>query len=162
MILEETTKQVTSLIWQPVFSMWKGLATAYSLAETSPPNLQASTGGKYDIQLGFQTSGGLSSQFNHGDTVVFDITTAQKNTSLSSQDFAFRSIPGTAGSFYAASYFGGTGSNGKGTDYAGATTFTVLGVPEPASGFAAAGICLAGLAVGFPNRAKKAVLAIFA
>ena len=140
-----STKQVTALKWTPVWSQWHGLATAYSLVETTPPLLQASTGGKFDIQLGFQTSGGLPNQFNQGDQVVFDITTTQANTSLSSLDFAFKSVPGTAGSFYSAALIQNTGSNDKQSDWAGATTFTFISVPEPASGWAAAGMCLVAL-----------------
>jgi len=137
------TKQVTSLIFTPVFSLWQGLSTVYSLG-LSKDNEQASTGGKFDIVLGFQTMGGVPNQFNQGDVVVFDITTSQA-TSLSSQDFAFLSTPGSAGSFYSAALIQNTGSNNKQSDYAGATTFTVLGVPEPASGFTAAACCFAGL-----------------
>jgi hypothetical protein len=140
-----STKQVTALRFTPVFSQWHGLATAYSLVETTPPSLQASTGGNYDILLGFQTSGGLPSEFNQGDQVVFDITTTQANTSLSSLDFAFKSVPGSAGSFYSAALIQDTGKNNKQSDYAGATTFTFISVPEPASGWAAAGLCLAAL-----------------
>jgi hypothetical protein len=142
------TKQVTSLTFTPVFTMWHGLANAFSLIE-SKNNEQASTGGKYDILLGFQTKG-VPSQFNQGDQVVFDITT-QPGTSLSSQDFAFLSTPGTAGSFYAAGLIQNTGINNKQSDYAGATTFTVLGVPEPVSGLATAGCCLVGLAMSLPR-----------
>ena len=137
------TKQVTALQFTPVFSQWHGLSTAYSLG-LSQNNEQASTGGNYDILLGFQTMG-VPSQFNQGDQVVFDITTTQANTSLSSLDFAFKSTPGTAGSFYSAALIQNTGNNNKQTDYAGSTTFTFLSVPEPASGWAAAGLCLVAL-----------------
>ena len=78
---------------------------------------------------------------------MFDITTSQANTELTSLDFAMRSVPGSAGSFYAAAFIQGTGQNHKDSDFAGASTFTVLGVPEPASGFAAASVCLVGLGV---------------
>jgi hypothetical protein len=139
------TKQVTALQFTPVFSQWQGLATAYSLVETQPSLLQASTGGKFDILLGFQTQGGVPNQFNQGDKVVFDITTTQANTSLSSLDFAFKSVPGTAGSFYSAALIQNTGNNNKQSDWAGSDTFTFISVPEPVSGWAAAGLCLAAL-----------------
>jgi hypothetical protein len=152
------TKHVTSLTFTPVFSLWQGLSTAYSLS-LNQNNLQAgANGGDFDIQLGFQTGGGLSSQFNRGDTVVFDITTTQKNTSLSSLDFAFRSFNGphgTVNTYYEAAYLGGIGGNNSG--WVGASTFTVLGVPEPASGFTAAACCLVGL-VGVAGRRAKTVL----
>jgi hypothetical protein len=140
------TKQVTSLTFTPVFGLWQGLATASSVIE-SKNNEQASTGGKYDILLGFQAQGGVKNQFNQGDQVVYNITTTQAGTSLSSQDFAFLSTPGTAGSYYAAALIQNTGNNNKQSDYAGATSFTVLGVPEPASGLAAGACCLAGLVI---------------
>jgi len=137
------TKSVTALQFTPVFSQWQGLSTAYSLG-LSKNNEQASTGGSYDILLGFQSMG-VPSQFNQGDTVVFDITTTQANTTLSSLDFAFKSVPGTAGSFYSAGLIQNTGNNNKQSDYAGSDTFTFISVPEPASGWAAAGLCLAAL-----------------
>jgi hypothetical protein len=146
------TKQVTALQFTPVFSQWQGLSTVYSLG-LSQNNEQASTGGNYDILLGFQTKG-VPSQFNQGDQVVFDITTSQPNTSLSSLDFAFKSTPGTAGSFYSAALIQNTGSNNKQSDYAGSTTFTFISVPEPVSGWAAAGLCLAALGL----RKGKALL----
>ena len=137
------TKQVTALQFTPVFSQWQGLSTVYSLG-LSQNNEQASTGGNYSILLGFQTKG-VPNQFNQGDQVVFDITTTQANTSLSSLDFAFRSVPGTAGSFYSAALIQNTGNNNKQSDWAGATTFTFISVPEPVSGWAAAGLCLVAL-----------------
>jgi hypothetical protein len=140
------TKQVTSLIFTPVFSLWQGLEDNFSL-QLSRNNEQAATGGNYDILLDFSTSHGASRRFGTGDQVVFDITTSQANTELSSLDFAMRSVPGSAGSFYAAAFIQGTGFNHKDSDFAGASTFTVLGVPEPASGFAAASVCLIGLGV---------------
>jgi hypothetical protein len=136
------TKHVTALKFTPVFSQWQGLSTAYSLGLSQNNSFQASTGGNYDILLGFQTKG-VPNQFNQGDQVVFDITTTQANTSLSSLDFAFKSVPGTAGSFYSAAVIEGTKENAL--DYAGSTTFTFISVPEPASGWAAAGLCLAAL-----------------
>jgi hypothetical protein len=149
------TKTVTSLVFTPVFSLWQGVSTAYSLS-LNQNNLQAgNTGGDFDIQLGFQTSG-TSSQFNHGDTVVFDITTTQKNTSLSSLDFAFQSYNGKNKPplYYEAAYLGGI--SGKNTGWVAADTFTtVLGVPEPSSGFAAAAFCFVGL---FGVRRAKNVL----
>ena len=138
------TKSVTALQFTPVFSQWQGLSTAYSLG-LSKNNEQASTGGNFDILLGFQTMGGVPNQFNQGDQVVFDITTTQANTSLSSLDFAFKSVPGTAGSFYSAALIQNTGNNNKQSDWAGSTTFTFLSVPEPVSGWAAAGMCLVAL-----------------
>jgi len=144
------TKQVTSLVFTPVFSLWRGVADQYSL-NLNRNDEQAATGGKYDILLGFSTSPGASRRFNKSDQVVFDITTSQAETSLTSLDFAFGSVPGPAGSFYAAAFFQNTGYNHKDTDYAGATTFTVLGVPEPAWGFGAAGFCIAGLIIGLPR-----------
>src|SRR5215469_5258106 len=140
------TKSVTALQFTPVFSQWQGLSTVYSLG-LSQNNEQASTGGNYDILLGFQTKG-VANQFNQGDQVVFDITTTQANTSLSSLDFAFKSVPGTAGSFYSAALIQNTGSNNKQSDWAGSTTFTFISVPEPASGWAAAGLCLTALGLG--------------
>jgi hypothetical protein len=140
-----------------VFSLWQGLSTVYTLG-LSKNNEQASTGGNYDIMLGFQTMG-VPSQFNQGDVAVFDITTSQA-TSLTSQDFAFLSTPGSAGSFYSAALIQNTGNNNKQSDYAGATTFTVLGVPEPASGFTAAACCFVGLA-GL-RRAKNGFCGLFA
>jgi len=151
------TKQVSSLIFTPVFSLWQGLSTVYTLG-LSKNNEQASTGGKYDITLGFQTKG-VPSQFNQGDVAVFDITTSQA-TSLSAADFAFLSTPGTAGSFYSAVLIQNTGNNNKQSDYAGSTTFTVLAVPEPASGFTAAACCFAGL-IG-ARRMKAALCGSFA
>jgi hypothetical protein len=53
--------------------------------------------------------------------VVFDITTTQPDTSLSSLDFAFESEPGTAGSFYSAALILNTGNNNKQADWAGST-----------------------------------------
>src|SRR5262249_2823591 len=127
----------------PVFGLWQGVSTVYSTS-LSKNNIQADTGGKYDIQLGFQTAGGLSGQFNQGDTVVFDITTA--SGSLSSFDFAFKSVPGAAGSFYAAAYIQQTTGHGeKANGYIGADTFTSVSVPEPLSGMPAAGLCLLGV-----------------
>jgi hypothetical protein len=152
------TKQVTSLQFTPVFSLWQGLSTVYSLGE-SKNNEAASTGGNYDVLLGFQTKG-VPSQFNQGDKVVFDITTTQSGTSLSSQDFAFLSTPGTAGSYYAAALIQNTGNNNKQSDYAGATTFTVLGVPEPASGLAAGGFCVMGFALGLRKRLSSTLAAM--
>jgi len=142
------TKQVTSLVFTPVFSLWHGLSHDYSL-NLNQNGEQASTGGRYDILLGFSTGPGAARRFNRGDQVVFDITTTQAGTSLSSLDFAFRSLPGSSGSFYAAAFMQNTGQNHKDTDYAGATTFTVIGVPEPAWGFAAAGFCIAGLIIAW-------------
>ena len=139
------TKSVTALTFTPVFSLWHGLSTSYSLG-LSQNNEQASTGGLYDILLGFQTKGGAKSQFNQGDQVVFDITTTQAHTSLSSLDFAFKSVPGTAGSFYSAALIKNTSStDDNASDYAGSTTFTFITVPEPASGWVVAGMCLAAL-----------------
>jgi hypothetical protein len=140
------TKQVNSLIFTPVLSLWQGLENTYTL-QLSHNNEQAATGGNYDILLGFSDSHGASRRFGNGDQVVFDVTTSQPNTELTSLDFAMRSVPGSAGSFYAAAFIQGTGSNHKDSDFAGASTFTVLGVPEPASGFAAAGVCLVGLGI---------------
>jgi len=139
------TKNVSALTFTPVFSMWHGLSTSYSLA-LNENNFQAgSQGGDFDINLGFQTSGGLAAQFNQGDQVVFDITTTQKNTGLSSLDFAFTSSNGGHGNttYYVAAEIAGIGGNGEGWD--AANNFTVLGVAEPASGFAAAGCCLVAL-----------------
>jgi hypothetical protein len=152
------TKQVTSLVFTPVFSLWQGLSTAYSLG-LNQNNFQAgSAGGDFDIQLGFQTSGGLSSQFNHGDTVVFDITTKQ-NTSLSSMDFAFQSYNGHHPPlYYEAAYLGGI--SGNKTGWVAADTFNVSLVPEPTSGFTAAACCFVGLA-GL-RRAKNGFCGLFA
>src|SRR5262245_60536530 len=151
------TKTVTSLTFTPIFSLWQGLSTTYSLG-LSKNNETASTGGNYDIMLNFQTMG-VTNQFNRGDVAVFDITTSQA-TSLTSQDFSFLSTPGSAGSFYAAGLIQNTGNNNKQSDYAGATSFTVLGVPEPASGFTAAACCFVGLAV--MRRAKNGLCGLFA
>jgi hypothetical protein len=147
------TKQVSSLVFTPVFNLWQGVSTMYSLG-LNKNNFQAgSEGGDFDIQLGFQTSGGLSSQFNHGDTVVFDITTKQ-NTSLSSMDFAFKSYDGNNHPplYYEAAYLGGI--SGNKTGWVAADTFNVSLVPEPASGFVTAACCFVGLA-GM-RRAKNA------
>jgi hypothetical protein len=136
------------LQFTPVFSQWQGLSTAYSLG-LSQNGETASTGGNYSILLGFQKNGGVPSQFNQGDQVVFDITTTQANTSLSSLDFAFKSVPGTAGSFYSAALIKQTSDkNDNSSDWAGSTTFTFISVPEPVSGWAAAGMCLAALGLG--------------
>jgi hypothetical protein len=140
------TKQVTSLIFTPVFNLWQGLDNNYSLQE-SRNNEQAANGGNYDILLGFSDSRGASRRFGTGDQVVFDITTSDANSDLTSLDFAMRSVPGSAGSFYAAAFIQGTGQGHKDSDFAGASSFTVLGVPEPASGFAAAGFCLVGFGI---------------
>jgi hypothetical protein len=151
------TKQVTSLIFTPVLSLWQGVDNNFSL-ELSRNNEQAASGGNYDILLGFSDSHGASRRFGNGDQVVFDITTSQADTSLTSLDFAMRSVPGSAGSFYAAAFIQGTGSNHKDSDFAGATTFTVLGVPEPASGFAAAGICLFGLGMYLRKEVSRRIV----
>src|SRR5262249_18740034 len=142
------TKQVNSLIFTPVFNLWQGVENSFTL-QLNRNNEQADSGGNYDILLGFSTDNGASRRFGNGNQVVFDITTTQANTGLDSLDFSFRSVPGSAGSFYAAAFIQNTGLNHKDSDFAGATTFTVLGVPEPASGFAAAGICLFALATQF-------------
>src|SRR5262249_22724035 len=87
---------------------------------------------------------GNQNRFNQGDQVVFDITTTQ-NTSLSSQDFGFLSS-GTPGSiFYAAAHIFGTGPNNNKDGWNGATSFNVLGVPEPALGYATVACCFVGL-----------------
>jgi hypothetical protein len=112
-------KDVTALDFTPVYGLWHGLSPVYSL-DLSQNNFQASTGGYYSILLGFQTKG-VPSQFNQGDVVVFDITTTQPDTSLSSLDFAYESEPGTAGSFYSAALIQNTGSNNKQSDWAGST-----------------------------------------
>jgi hypothetical protein len=138
------TKQVASLVFTPVLSLWYGVDNNYSV-QLSRNQEQASSGGNYDILLGFTSSPGASRRFGRGDTVVFDITTTEANTKLSSLDFAMRSVPGTAGSFYAAAFIQGTGQAHKDNDFAGAETFTFLGVPEPASGLAAVGVCLFGV-----------------
>lgn len=152
------TKQVTSLVFTPVFSLWQGLSTAYSLGLNQNNFQGGSAGGDFDIQLGFQTSGGESSQFNHGDTVVFDITTTQ-NTSLSSFDFAFQSYNGKHPPlYYEAAYLGGV--SGNKTGWVAADTFNVSLVPEPTSGFTAAACCFVGLA-GM-RRAKNALRGLFA
>jgi len=148
------TKTVTGLTFTPVFSLWQGVATVYSQT-LSKNNLQAATGGKYDIQLGFQTAGGLSGQFNGGDKVVFDITTS--SGSLSSFDFAFKSVPGAAGSFYAAAFIMQTGNGEKANGYIGASTFTSVSVPEPVSGMTAAGLCLFGLVVTCRRKVEGAL-----
>jgi len=115
-------KDVTALQFTPDYSQWQGLSPVYSLG-LSQNNFQASTGGNFSILLGFQTKG-VPSQFNQGDQVVFDITTTQPNTSLNSSDFVYKSVPGTAGSFYSAALIQNTGSNNKQSDWAGSTTFT--------------------------------------
>jgi hypothetical protein len=76
---------------------------------------------------------------------------------LSSLDFAFKSVPGTAGSFYSAALIQNTGSNNKQSDWAGATTFTFISVPEPVSGLAAAGMCLAALGL---RKAKPSLVGL--
>jgi hypothetical protein len=137
------TKQVNSLLFTPVFSLWQGVSTDYGLNLKQNQFQAGSQGGNFDIKLNFQKNGGLSSQFNQGDTVVFDITTTQ-NTSLSSLDFAFRSFDGSHPPlYYEAANLGGISKNDSG--FVAADTFTVSLVPEPASGFAAAGIGLVGL-----------------
>jgi len=151
------TKQVTSLVFTPVFSQWQGLSTTYSLG-LNQNNFQAgSQGGDFSILLGFQTGGGLPKQFNQGDTVIFDITTTQKNTSLSSMDFAFKSFNNNHPPlYYEAAYLGGI--SGKNTGWVAADTFFTIAVPEPASGFAAAGFCLAVFGAG---RARKGMETVF-
>ena len=137
------TKQVNSLLFTPVFSLWQGVSTDYGLNLKQNQFQAGSQGGDFDIKLNFQKNGGLSSQFNHGDTVVFDITTTQ-NTSLSSLDFAFRSFDGPHPPlYYEAANLGGISKNDSG--WVAADTFSVSVVPEPSSGFAAAGIGFVGL-----------------
>ena len=63
------TKQVTSLIFTPVFSLWHGVEDTFSL-QLSRNNEQAASGGNYDILLGFSTSHGASRRFGRGDQVV--------------------------------------------------------------------------------------------
>jgi len=148
------TKNVSALTFTPVFSQWQGISQKYSVG-LNQNNFQAgANGGDFSILLGFNN-------FSQGDQVVFDITTSQKNTSLSSADFAFRSSNnhhGTQNTYYEAAYIQGIGGNGSGWD--GASTFVMTAVPEPASGFAAAGCCLVGLAMGAPKRVKKALCGI--
>jgi hypothetical protein len=157
------TKRAGSLSFSPVFGLWQGVNHDYGL-HLNQNGEQASTGGEYDILLNFTSSRGGGSEkehlgrkdfggntFGRNDQVVFDITTSQGATSLSSFDFAFLSVPGSAGSFYAAAFIERTGFNHKDFDYAGATSFSVLGVPEPASGLAAAGLCVAGFVTGFAS-----------
>jgi hypothetical protein len=149
-----SSKQVNSLVFTPV--SFQGLSSKYSLT-LNQNNLQAGTsGGDFSIMLGFQTSGGLSSEFNQGDTVVFNITTTQKNTSLSSLDFAFKSFNGKnmPPLYYEAAYLGGI-SPGNNTGWVAADTFTTSFVPEPTSGFAATACCFFGL---FGVRRVKDVL----
>jgi hypothetical protein len=145
------TKQVNSLVFTPVFSLWQGVDHNFTL-DLSKNNETASTGGNYDILLGFSAAPGAARRFVAGDQVVFDITTSQAGTSLNSLDFAMRSVPGSAGSFYAAAFIQRTDTPPKDTDFAGATAFTATGVPEPAYGFAAAGLCLAGLIISLRRR----------
>lgn len=140
------TKQVSSLIFTPVFNLWQGVDNNYSL-QLNRNGETADSGGNYDILLAFSDGHGASRRFGTGDQVVFDITTSEANTELSSLDFAMRSVPGSAGSFYAAAFIQGTGLTHKDNDFAGATTFTVLGVPEPTPGLAAAAFCLVGLGI---------------
>jgi len=147
----DDTKRVTSLTFTPVWSLFHGV-NAYSLAQSK--NLfQASTGGNFDLRLGFGT-GSAASQFNGGDQVVFDITGSQ---SFSAASFAFRSYQGGPippnSSWYAAAFIQNTGAKHNQTDWAGAGSFTLTSVPEPAFGFASAGCCLAGLGLGL--RRKK-------
>jgi len=147
----DDTKRVTSLTFTPVWSLFHGV-NAYSLAQSK--NLfQASTGGNFDLRLGFGTSS-AASQFNGGDQVVFDITGSQ---SFSAASFAFRSYQGGPippnSSWYAAAFIQNTGAKHNQTDWAGAGSFTLTSVPEPAFGFASAGCCLAGLGLGL--RRKK-------
>jgi hypothetical protein len=147
------TKNVSALTFTPVFSQWQGISQKYSVG-LNQNNFQAgSEGGDFSILLGFNN-------FSLGDQVVFDITTTQKNTSLSSADFAFRSYNGKHGynGYYEAAYIQGISGNGSGWD--GASTFVMTAVPEPSSGFAAAGCCLIGLAMGAPMRVKKALWGI--
>jgi len=143
------TKNVSALTFTPVFSQWQGISHNYSVG-LNKNNFQAgNNGGDFSILLGFNN-------FSLGDQVVFDITTSQKNTSLSSADFAFRSYNGKHGynGYYEATYIQGIGGTGAGWD--GASTFVMTAVPEPSSGFEAAGCCLLGLAMGAPKRVKKA------
>lgn len=143
------TKNVSSLVFTPVVNLWQGVPTSFTVAENQNHFKVDQGGGSYDINLGF-----AQGQFNQGDQAVFDITTTQSHTSLTSQDFAFLSS-GTPGSiFYAAAHIYGTGPNNNKDGWEGANSFTVLGVPEPASGFAAAACCFVGL---FGVRRAKSV-----
>jgi len=122
----------------------QGLSSSVQVGLGQDKFQAGSAGGDFDIQLGFKTGGGLPAQFNGGDQIVFDITTTQANTSLSSLDFAFRSFNNNHPPlYYEAAYIGGIGGHNSG--WVAADTFTVLGVPEPASGFIAAVCCFAGL-----------------
>jgi hypothetical protein len=150
-----STKNVNALVFTPVTSMSQGAFSSPSIG-LNANNFQAGNlGGDFDIALNFQTSGGLAAQFNKGDQVVFDITTTQKNTSLSSLDFAFTSFNGHHGNtpYYVAAEIAGVGGNGDGWN--AANNFTFIGVPEPASGFAASGCCL--IALSWLGRTKAAL-----
>ena len=139
----DDTKNVTSLNFTPVWSLWSGVDT-YSLSEHQNQN-PADSGGKFDIKLGFGTSK-AASQFNGGDQVVFDITSSQ---SFSSASFAFKSYQNGPispnSSWYAAALIQGTGDKNNKTDWAGADSFTLTSVPEASFGFASALCCLVGL-----------------
>jgi hypothetical protein len=154
------TKNVTSLVFTPVLSLWQGLSTSVTVTEKQNGFKAADgSGGSYDISLGFATSPGQG-QFTKGDQAVFDITTTQGSTGLSSQDFAFLSS-GTPGNvFYAAAAIFGTGPKNNKNGWDGANSFTVLGVPEPASGYAAVSCCFAGLISA--RRVKKSLRGLLA
>ncbi len=140
-----STKDVTALNFTPVYSMWNGVSTgssAWDMAAGQDKFKASKSGGQYDMNLNFDGP----KLFNGGDQVVFNITTSQKGTGLSSQDFAFLSnnYGGNSGVFYAAANIFGI-SPGSQNGWDGANSFTVLGVPEPASGFAAAAVGLVGM-----------------
>jgi hypothetical protein len=151
----DDTKNVTSLTFTPVWSLWSGV-NSYSLSE-SKNGLAADKGGKFDISLGFAGGNNAASQFNGGDRVVFDITSGE---SFSSASFAFKSyqsgpIPPNS-SWYAAAFIQNTGAKNNMAGWDGAGSIILTSVPESSFGFASAGCCLAGLGLGL-RRTKVAV-----
>ena len=118
------------LNFDPIFDL-ASLGFVYN-PSTGPAALDISTGidffqadgdGKYDIFFDFPTADG--STFSAGDTVVYDITSAE---AITANSFNFLSAPGggAGGPFLAASKWQSTGSTGEDSAWVGA-------VPVPAA-----------------------------
>jgi len=132
----DDTKNVNSLTFQQVSGVG-----ANNVGE-GKNTFQGDRGGYFDIKLQW------SPTFTGGSQAVFDITSSQ---AISAASFAFRSYqPGPIppnSSWYAAAQIIDSVHNDR-SDWAGAGSFTLTTVPEPAFGFASAGCCLAGLGLG--------------
>src|SRR5262249_15668493 len=122
-------------------------------------NFTADSGGSYDIQIGFATSPGKTTEFNPGDKIVYTISAPFPITSL---DFAQLSQVGNnKPAFYAAaaiSTMSGPNWNGQGKiGYIHANSFALVAVPEIPSGLLASVLCLGGLVLGWRRNASLAL-----